>query len=37
MMVLLSKEAAADRQWQTAYDIARQVDDSFRARAPTSA
>ena len=29
MMVLLSKEAASDRQWQLAYDIARQVDDTF--------
>jgi soluble lytic murein transglycosylase len=29
MMVLLSKEAASDRQWQLAYDIARQVDDAF--------
>jgi soluble lytic murein transglycosylase len=29
MMVLLSKEAAGDRQWQLAYDITRQVDDVF--------
>lgn len=29
MMVLLSKAAAGDRQWQYAYDIARQVDDIF--------
>jgi soluble lytic murein transglycosylase len=29
MMVLLSKEAASDRQWQLSYDIARQVDDAF--------
>jgi soluble lytic murein transglycosylase len=29
MMVVLSRGAMADRQWQTAYDIARQVDDSF--------
>ena len=29
MMVLLSKEAASDRQWQLAYDIARQVDDAL--------
>jgi soluble lytic murein transglycosylase len=29
MMVLLSKEAASDRQWQLAYDISRQVDDAF--------
>ena len=29
MMVLLSKEAAGDRQWQLAYDITRQVDDAF--------
>ncbi len=29
MMVLLTKEAASDRQWQLAYDIARQVDDAF--------
>ena len=32
MMVLLAKEAMADRQWQTAYDIARQVDDSYSSR-----
>jgi soluble lytic murein transglycosylase len=29
MMVLLSKAAAGDRQWQTAYSIASQVDDLF--------
>jgi len=29
MMVLLSKAAAGDRQWQTAYNIASQVDDVF--------
>ena len=29
MMVLLSKAAAGDRQWQLAYDISRQVDDAF--------
>lgn len=29
MLVLAAKEAMADRQWQTAYDIARQVDDGF--------
>jgi soluble lytic murein transglycosylase len=29
MMVLLAKEAAGDRQWQTAYNIASQVDDAF--------
>lgn len=29
MMVLLSKAAAGDRQWQAAYNIARQVDDVF--------
>jgi soluble lytic murein transglycosylase len=29
MMVLLIKEAAGDRQWQTAYSIGRQVDDLF--------
>jgi len=29
MMVQLSKAAAGDRQWQMAYDIARQVDDVF--------
>jgi soluble lytic murein transglycosylase len=31
MMVLLSKEAAGDRQWQTAFNIASQVDDVFPA------
>ncbi|HEY0629204.1 MAG TPA: lytic transglycosylase domain-containing protein [Sphingomicrobium sp.] len=29
MMELLSKAATGDRQWQYAYDIARQVDDIF--------
>ena len=29
MMVLLSKASVGDRQWQYAYDIARQVDDVF--------
>ena len=29
MMALLAKEAAGDRQWQTAYNIASQVDDVF--------
>ena len=29
MLVLLARGAMADRQYQTAYDIARQVDDSF--------
>ena len=29
MLVILARGAAADRQWQSAYDIARQVDDSF--------
>ncbi|HEU0310571.1 MAG TPA: lytic transglycosylase domain-containing protein, partial [Sphingomicrobium sp.] len=36
MMVLLSKEAASDRQWQLAYDIARQVDDVFAPGADIS-
>jgi soluble lytic murein transglycosylase len=31
MMLLLAQGAAADRQWRTAYDIARQVDDLFPA------
>ncbi|HUE78623.1 MAG TPA: lytic transglycosylase domain-containing protein [Sphingomicrobium sp.] len=31
MMLLLARGAAADRQWRTAYDIARQVDDVFPA------
>ena len=31
MMLLLSTSAASQRQWRTAYDIARQVDDSFPA------
>ena len=29
MMVILTGGAVADRQWQTAFDIARQLDDSF--------
>ena len=29
MLVLLARGAMADRQYQTAYDIARQVDDSY--------
>ena len=29
MLVILARGAAADRQWTTAYNIARQVDDSF--------
>ena len=29
MLVVLSRGAMADRQYQTAYDIARQVDDSY--------
>jgi len=29
MMAILAKEAAADRQWQSAYNIGRQVDDLF--------
>jgi soluble lytic murein transglycosylase len=36
MMVLLSKAAASDRQWQTAYNIARQVDDLFAPGADIS-
>jgi len=36
MLVLVAKEAMADRQWQTAYDIARQVDDSFAPGADIS-
>ncbi|MDP9422202.1 MAG: transglycosylase SLT domain-containing protein [Pseudomonadota bacterium] len=36
MMVLLSKAAAGDRQWQTAYNIATQVDDLFPAGADIS-
>ena len=31
MMLLLSTGAASQGQWRTAYDIARQVDDSFAA------
>jgi len=29
MLVILARGAVADRQWTTAYNIARQVDDSF--------
>ena len=36
MMVLLSKARAGDRQWQTAYNIARQVDDVFAPGADIS-
>ena len=36
MLVLLASGAAADRQYQTAYDIARQVDDSFAPGADIS-
>jgi soluble lytic murein transglycosylase len=36
MMVLLAKEAAGDRQWQTAYGIASQVDDAFAPGADIS-
>ena len=36
MMVLLSKAAAGSRQWQTAYNIASQVDDVFPAGADIS-
>jgi len=36
MMAILSKEAAGDRQWQTAYDIGRQVDDVFAPGADIS-
>ena len=36
MMVLLSKAAADDRQWQTAYNITRQVDDLFTPGADVS-
>jgi soluble lytic murein transglycosylase len=36
MMVLLSKAAAGDRQWQTAYSIASQVDDLFTSGADIS-
>lgn len=31
MMLLLATGAASQRQWRTAYDIARQVDDAFPA------
>jgi len=36
MMVLLSKAAMSDRQWQMAYDIGRQVDDVFSPGADIS-
>ncbi len=36
MMSLLVREAAGDRQWQTAYDIGRQVDDAFALGADIS-
>ena len=36
MMVLLAKAAAGDRQWQTAYNIASQVDDAFTQGADIS-
>ena len=36
MMVLLSKAAVDDRQWQTVYDITRQIDDVFPAGADIS-
>ena len=36
MMVLLSKAAAGDRQWQSAYNIASQVDDLFAPGADIS-
>lgn len=36
MMVLLAKAAAGDRQWDTAYRIASQVDDAFPAGADIS-
>jgi soluble lytic murein transglycosylase len=36
MMVLLSKAAAGDRQWQAAYSIASQVDDVFAPGADIS-
>jgi soluble lytic murein transglycosylase len=36
MMVLLSKAAAGDRQWQAAYNIASQVDDLFAPGADIS-
>ncbi|MCY7340000.1 MAG: transglycosylase SLT domain-containing protein [Sphingomonas bacterium] len=29
MLVILARGAAADRQWQSSYDISRQVDDAF--------
>ncbi|WP_309660724.1 lytic transglycosylase domain-containing protein [Sphingomonas sp.] len=37
MMLLLATSAASQRQWRTAYDIARQVDDSFPTGADISA
>ena len=36
MMAILSKAAAGDRQWQTAYNIGRQVDDLFTPGADIS-
>jgi soluble lytic murein transglycosylase len=36
MMVVLSKAAMADRQWQMAYDIGRQADDLFAPGADIS-
>jgi len=36
MTVLLTKAAMSDRQWQTAYDIGRQVDDVFSPGADIS-
>jgi soluble lytic murein transglycosylase len=36
MMSLLAREAASERQWQTAYDIGRQVDDAFTPGADIS-
>ncbi|MBA2467026.1 MAG: lytic transglycosylase domain-containing protein [Sphingomonas sp.] len=36
MMLLLAQAAAAEGQWRTAYDIARQVDDVFPAGADIS-
>jgi soluble lytic murein transglycosylase len=36
MMAMLSKAAAGDRQWQTAYNIGRQIDDVFAPGADIS-
>ena len=36
MMAILAKAAAGDRQWQTAYNIGRQVDDLFAPGADIS-